>query len=105
MNRKSKKVLADHSDEVSKPSKKQKIDLKKHTYPPLCGEIEDETSIKYIMALLQEELSKAKPHFDTVASLMNCTFHARRQWILDNMESVGEIVKIYPFLSKSVYVG
>ena len=60
--------------------------LKKHTYPPLCGEIEDETCTKRNRALLQQELSKAKPHFDTVASLMNHTFHARRQWILDIVE-------------------
>lgn len=93
------------SDEMpSTPSKKSKIDPEKHSYPPLSLDVEDEVSLQRNMTLLQQELSKPKPHFDSVASLMYRTFPQRRQWILNNTERVGDIIEKYPFLSKSVYV-
>lgn len=104
VNRKTKQFVADHKNDMPKPSKKQKFDPEKHGYPPLCQDVEDETSLKRNISLLQQELAKAKPNFDSVASLMSRTFQNRRQWILDNTENVVEIVKIYPFLSKSAYV-
>ena len=71
---------------------------------PLIMSCEDEVSIQRNVALLQQELTKPRPHLDTVASLMQRTFLPRRQWILDNLESVAKIVEKYPFLSKAVYV-
>ena len=103
VNRKSKYAV--QSDDVpSSPSKKSKIDPEKHAYPPLSLDAEDKTSLDRNITLLQQELAKARPHFESVASLMERTFISRRQWILDNAESVGTIIEKYPFLAKSLYV-
>ena len=67
-------------------------------------ENEDDVAIQRNITLLQQELSKTKPHLESVASLMQRNFIAKRQWILDNLESVAKIVEKYPFLSKAVYV-
>lgn len=68
MNRKHKSSGA--SDDVPSSSKKSKIDPERHSYPPLSLNAEDEMSIQRNMTLLQQELSKVKPHFDSIASLM-----------------------------------
>ena len=67
-------------------------------------ENEDEVSIQRNITLLHQEFSKPKPRVDTVVSLMRRTFIPRRQWILDNVESVAKIVEKYPFLAKATYV-
>ena len=77
------------------PAKKIKFDPEKHSYPPLSLDDEDEVSLKRNMVLLEQELSKPKPHSSTVTSLMGRTFLSRRQWILDHVEKVEEIVKKY----------
>lgn len=103
MNRKSKGMVAS-DDTCNIPSKKTKIDPERHSYPPLSLEVEDEMCIQRNMTLLKQELLKSKLHFDSVASLMHRTFPLRRQSILENVDSVAEIIQKYPFLSKSVYV-
>ena len=86
------------------PSKKHKANPEKHAYPSLPFDAEDETATERNCSFLKQEMSKQKPHFDSVISLMQRTFAPRRQWILDSVESVQQIVKEYPCLSKSVYV-
>lgn len=86
------------------PSKKIKYDPEKHLYPPLSLDDEDEVAFKRNMALLHQELSKPKPHVATVTSLMARTFPTRRQWILDHVERVEDMIRKYPFLAKCVYV-
>lgn len=83
---------------------KSKIDPEKHLYPPMMFDNEDDVSVERNISLLRQEVSKPKPNVDTITSLMGRTFTERRQWILDNVESVQEIVEKYPFLSKSTYV-
>ena len=102
VNRKSKG--AEYGDKACTPSKKHKADPEKHAYPSLPFDAEDDTATQRNFSLLKQELSKSKPHFDSVTSLMQRTFASRRQWILDSVESVGQITKEYPCLSKSVYV-
>lgn len=97
VNRKTKGAVAS-DDTCNVPSKKTKIDPERHSYPPLSLEVEDEMCN---MTLLNQELAKSKPHFESVASLI---FPLRRQSILENVESVAEIIQKYPFLSRSVYV-
>lgn len=101
MNRKSKVAT---NDQVSTPSKKHKADPEKHAYPSLPFDTEDSTATEHNLSLLKQELLKPKPHFDSVISLMERTFTSRRQWILGGSECVGDIIKEYPCLSKSVYV-
>ena len=64
----------------------------------------DDVAIQRNITLLQQELSKPKPHLESVISLMERTFTHRREWILENVESVANIVEKYPFFSKAVYV-
>ena len=61
---------------------------------------DDPVAFQRNTALLQQELAKAKPHLESVASLMHRTFTVRRQ----NVESVAKIVEMCPFLSKAIYV-
>lgn len=76
----------------------------KHAYPSLEGEVEDETTHKRNVALLQDEMTKTKPVTGNVKSLMTRTFLNRREWILNSAIPVSEIVTEYPCLKKVSYV-
>lgn len=61
----------------SKP-KRAKVEVpEKHAYPSLKGEVEDETTHKRNVALLQSEVAKVKPMNANVKKLMTCTFLSR----------------------------
>ena len=76
----------------------------KHSYPTLEGEVEDETTHKRNLDLLQEELDKNKPITGNVKNLMTRTFLNRREWILNSTVPVSEIVTKYPCFKKVSYV-
>ena len=75
-------------DEESRALKKTKIAPEKHTYPSLAIHNDDDVAFERNIGLLQQEMSKPKPQFSCVTSLMNRTFSKRRQWILDEFRSV-----------------
>ena len=104
VNRKSKSVRNDDEDEEPRASKKSKVCPEKHTYPSVEFQEDDDVAFERKVSLMQQEVSKQKPQAASVTSLMQHTFTKRRQWILDEMQSVKEICEKYPCLSKPVFV-
>ena len=51
-----------------------------------------DVAIQRNITLLQQELSTPKPHLESVISLMEHTFTHRKEWILENVESVVNII-------------
>lgn len=93
------------TDTPSTPSKRSKVDPGHHSYPSLMLNFsEDETAHSRNVSLLKQEFTKHKPHIQSITSLMTRTFARRRQWILDDVKRVDEIVLEYPCLTKPVYV-
>lgn len=107
VNRKTKDVGREERMELdtpSTPSKRGKVDFGHHSYSTLTLEAEDETSHRRNVILLKQEIGKAKPHIQSITSLMTRTFARRRQWILNDIKRVDEMLPEYPCLSKTLYV-
>jgi len=85
--------------------KKAKLEQERHTYPSLAlSDMEDDTANERNVALIKQEMSKPKPSTVSITSLMSRTFPRRRQWILDEIKPVGEIMEEYPCLRRALFV-
>ena len=81
-----------------------KIEMQKHSYLSLSGELEDETTHARNMKLLQDEMAKLKPSCINIKNLMTRTFLNRRNWILNSEVAISEITETYPCLKHLSYV-
>ena len=78
---------------------------KRHSYPPLQGEAEDEHTHKRSMELLRQEVTSGKPSGNaTVKQLMSRTFLNRRDWITSSELPVKDILEEYKVLKKIPHV-
>ena len=86
------------------PRKKVKEESKrKHCYPAIPADAEDETSNSRNLELIKNELAKPDPSHESMKLLMSRTFPIRRASILKS-ESVKNMLEEYPLLKRSAYV-
>ena len=86
------------------PRKKVKEEPKrKHCYPMIPANAEDETSNSRNLELIKDEIAKPDPSHKSLKLLMSRTFPMRRPSILE-AESVKNVLEEYPLLKRSAYV-
>ena len=61
---------------------------------------EEEDMYEQKISELHEEVGKSKPRKGKISSLMRETFKKRRQWIVQDMPSVEEVLEKFPALKK-----
>ena len=61
---------------------------------------EEEDTYEQKISELHEEVGKSKPRKGKISSLMKETFEKRRQWIIQDMPSVEEVLEKFPALKK-----
>ena len=76
---------------------------RKHCYPAIPANAEDETSNARNLQLIKDELAKPDPCHDSLKLLMARTFPIRRPFVVES-ESVKNVLEEYPLLKRSAYV-
>ena len=79
-------------------SARQPKRAKSHSVSEVTREEEDMYEQK--ISELYEEVGKSKPRKGKISSLMRETFKKRRQWIVQDMPSVEEVLEKFPALKK-----
>ena len=62
---------------------------------------EEEDTYEQKISELHEEVGKSKPSKGKVSSLMKETFTKRRQWIIQDLPSVEEVLQKFPPLKRA----
>lgn len=88
------------------PVKRKKKDDILRRYPIVRSDanFENEESIEQHKKALEKELGKNKPRDSVLSTLMKSTFAERRLLVLDETNSVDDILKAYPALKRPTIV-
>ena len=93
------------TDSDSEPRKKSKEATKRHLYPIIPVNSDDQESTQRHLKKLKLEMEKVKPSMEIVKELMARTFAVRREWLLQtDTLSVAQIIDEYPAIKKTVIV-
>ena len=96
--------LASDDGAAPKKAKRPKLYMRLDDGPTLDTTVVNDDAYKRHMKKLEQELAKQKNNAGAIKSLMQSTYHHRRQWIVSQSPPVKEILAAFPALKTSLQV-
>ena len=93
------KLSGDNDPTPTKRGRPKKITTLEYRYPPINTDSSVEPTLeKRNLEALSKETGKPKPRKEVVLPLMKSCFFSRRQYVMNDAQSVIEILEKYPAL-------